>query len=54
MEAAANKLKTMSLDPHERNYEPTVRYQGVAITVTDEHRLLGVIYDKNMNFFKHW
>ena len=54
MEAAAHKLKTMTLDPHERNHQPIVRYQGVPITVVDEHRLLGVIYDKNVNFIKHW
>ena len=54
MEAAPNKLKAMCLDPHGRDYKPTVRYQGETIAVVEEHKFLGVILDKDMNFIKHW
>ena len=54
MVAARHKLKTMCLDPYQREYEPIVRYKGKNIEVVEEHKLLGVIYDKNMSFIKHW
>jgi len=54
MEAAPHKLKAMCLDPHGRDYKPTVRYQGETLEVVEEHKFLGVIYDKDMNFIKHW
>ena len=54
MRAAEHKLKTMSLDPHMRNYQPKVHYKGKLIEVVEEHKLLGVFYDKDMTFRKHW
>ena len=54
MVAARHKLKTMCLDPYQREYQPTVRYKGKNIEVVEEHKLLGVIYDKNMSFIKLW
>ena len=54
MEAAFHKLKTMSLDPHGRNYSPRIRFQGKFIEVVTEHRFLGIVFDKDMSFVKHW
>ena len=54
MQAAAHKLKAMSLDPLRRNYLPQVHYKGELIEVVEEHKLLGIYYDKNMTFRKHW
>ena len=52
--AASHKLKVMSLDPHGRDYKPIVKYKGNTIACVDEHRFLGVIFDKDMSFVKHW
>jgi hypothetical protein len=54
MKAAAHKLKVMSLDPLRRNYLPQVHYNGELLEVVEEHKLLGVYYDKDMTFRKHW
>ena len=54
MKAATHKLKVMCMDRHKRNYQPKVQYKGEAIQVVDEHKLLGVCYDKDMTFKKHW
>ena len=44
----------MSLDPHGRNYRPIVKYQGNQIVCVDKHTFLGVMFDKDMNFVKHY
>jgi hypothetical protein len=54
MEAAAHKMKVMSLDRLKRNYSPQVHFNDNALEVVDEHKFLGVHYDKNMTFEKHW
>ena len=54
MEAAAHKLKVMCMDPHGRNYRPTIHYDGHVIEVIDTHTFLGVLFDKNMTFEDHW
>ena len=54
MEAAPHKLKIMSMDPLGRDYKPRVNYRGQAVEVVDQHTILGIVYDKNMTFIKHW
>ena len=44
----------MPLDPHGRNYRPIVKYQGNQIVCMDKHTFLGVTFDKDMNFVKHY
>jgi len=54
MKAASHKLKIMCLDPLGRDYTPIVHYDGKPIQVVDEHKFLGIYYDKHMTFEKHW
>ena len=54
MEAAAKKMKVMSLDRQKRGYVPQVHFNGTALEVVDEHKFLGIYYDKHMSFEKHW
>ena len=54
MEAASHKLKAMCLDPHKRGYVPTIRFKDKIVEVVDEHRSLGIIYEKDMSFTAHW
>jgi hypothetical protein len=54
MEAAPHKLKIMSMDPLGRDYKPRVNYRGQAVEVVDQHTILGIVYDKDMTFVKHW
>jgi hypothetical protein len=54
MKAATHKLKIMSLDPHKRGYSPKVLYEGKLIEEVEEHKFLGITYDKHMSFEKHW
>ena len=54
MEASISKLKVMCLDRQKRDYLPCVRYGEELIEVVVMHRLLGIIYDKDMTFEEHW
>ena len=54
MEAASHKLKAMCLDPHKRGCVPTIRFKDKIVEVVDEHRSLGIIYEKDMSFTAHW
>ena len=31
-----------------------MHYKGQAVEVVDQHTILGIIYDKDMTFIKHW
>ena len=44
----------MSLDQYGRDYKPVVKYQGDPIECVDEHKFLGIIFDKDMRFVKHY
>ena len=54
MEASITKHKVMCLDRQRRDYLPCVRYGEELIEVVDMHRLLGIMYDKDMTFKEHW
>ena len=54
MEAAAHKLKIMSMDPQKRDYAPCVYFDGKIIEEVAEHKFLGIIFDKHMTFEAHW
>ena len=54
MKAAAHKIKAMCIDKLERGYKPNVQFKGNTVNVVEEHRFLGIIYDKNFTFEKHY
>ena len=54
MVSADHKLKVMCMDPHKREYKPTVRFKGKEIQIVAKHKLLGVHFDKDMTFKEHW